>query len=115
MSALARACLALVPALLMGGCFMHDDEGPLSKYFQHKDGVTLSAGNAAQVNTVTHVIDPWPPYAGNRNIPGNGQRMSGAVERYRDVSKLKNAPPPLVSTTATEAGGASAATPAPQQ
>ena len=107
MSALVRVCLALAPALLMGGCFTNtfEDEAPLTTYFQRKDGVTLSAGNAAQANTVTHVIDPWPPYAGNRHIPGNGERMSGAVERYRDVSKLKNAPPPMTSPTATEAGG----------
>jgi len=47
------------------------------------------------VNAATHVIDPWPPYVGNRHIPGNGERMANAVRRYRDVSKLPCAPPPM--------------------
>lgn len=54
-------------------------------YLQRTDSIAAGAGNAKAVNSVTHMLDPWPPYAGNRRIPGNGQRMSGAVERYRDV------------------------------
>ena len=29
------------------------------------------------------MIDPWPPYAGNRNIAFDGERMQAAAERYR--------------------------------
>ena len=72
------------------------DQDPFAQYFQRSDTVTLDAGNAKETNAVTHVIDPWPPYVGNRRIPGNGQRLSGAVERYRDVSKLPSAPKPIV-------------------
>lgn len=68
-----------------------------SPYLQRLDGITPGAGDAKAVNSVTHTIDPWPPYVANRHIPGNGQRMAGAVERYRDVSKLGLAPPPLTS------------------
>ena len=38
------------------------------------------------MNAATHVIDPWPRYVGNRRIPANGDRMSRAVERYRQGS-----------------------------
>src|SRR5690348_16539627 len=71
------------------------DQDPFAQYLERKDTVTSNAGDAKSTNSVTHIIDPWPPYVGNRRIPGNGQRMSGAVERYRDVSKLPNAPKPI--------------------
>lgn len=66
-----------------------------SPYLQRFDGIQPGAGEAKEVNAATHVIDPWPPYVGNRHIPGNGERMANAVRRYRDVSKLPCAPPPM--------------------
>src|SRR5260221_14611889 len=71
------------------------DQDPAAQYLQRSDKITLSAGNAKEVNAATHVIDPWPPYVGNRRIPGNGERMVGAVERYRDVNKIPLAPRPI--------------------
>jgi len=56
---------------------------PGGQYVHRSDTVTLSAGNAKDVNAAIHVIDPWPPYVGNRRVPGNGERMTGAVERYQ--------------------------------
>ena len=53
------------------------------QYVQRSDTLTLGAGNAKAINTVTHMINPWPPYVMDRRIPGNGERMVGAVERYR--------------------------------
>src|SRR6202521_2165782 len=64
-------------------------------YFQRKDTVTLSAGNAKAVNAASQIIDPWPRYVGNRRIPANGERMAGAMLRYRDVSRLPRAPQPM--------------------
>lgn len=72
------------------------DQDPFAQYIQRSDTITLGAGNAKNVNAATHVIDPWPRYVGNRRIPANGERMTGAVERYRDVSKLPRAPRPIV-------------------
>ncbi len=69
---------------------------PFGRYIQRSDTISLSAGDAKEVNATTHIIDPWPRHVGNRRIPGNGERMSGAVERYRDVSKLPQAPRPIV-------------------
>lgn len=72
------------------------DQDPFAMYIQRSDTITLGAGDAKNVNAATHVIDPWPRYVGNRHIPANGERMVGAVERYRDVSKLPRAPRPIV-------------------
>jgi hypothetical protein len=72
------------------------DQDPFAPYIQRSDTITLGAGNAKDTNAVTHMIDPWPRYVGNRRIPANGERMVGAVGRYRDVSRLRQAPQPIV-------------------
>jgi hypothetical protein len=63
------------------------DQYLFGQYMQRNDSITLDAGNARDINANTHVIDPWPPYVGNRRIPADGERMSGAMERYRVVPK----------------------------
>jgi hypothetical protein len=72
-------------------------DDPFVQYFERKNGVTVGAGNAKSANSAVHIIDPWPRNVGNTRIPGDGQRMSGAIERYRDVSKLPLAPPPIAT------------------
>ena len=59
------------------------DQNPPAQYLERQDTIVSGAGDARNVNAATHIIDPWPPYVGNRRIPGNGQRMAGAVARYR--------------------------------
>jgi hypothetical protein len=82
------------------------DQNPFSQYLQRSNKITLSAGNAQAVNTATHVIDPWPRYVGNRRIPGNGERMVSAIERYRNVYKIPLAPRPIFTPVpAAGAGG----------
>ena len=85
-------------AVLVGGSFAGSaalawDQNPFATYFQRSDKITLWEGDAKAVNTATHVIDPWPRYVGNRRIPGNGDRLSRAVERYRLGSYRQPAPP----------------------
>ena len=82
-------------------------------YLQRIDTVSPGAGNARDVNSAIQVIDPWPRHSANRHIPANGERMSGAVERYRDVSKLSQAPAPIAPIAIepsglSSGGGASA-------
>ena len=71
-------------------------------YTQRADKVTLTAGNAKEVNTRIHEVDPWPRYVANARIPANGERMARAVERYR-----KQGPRPLAteSTSSVSGGG----------
>ena len=70
-------------AVLLGACggLYGDDE--LARYAQRSDKITLSAGDAKNVNAVTHTIDPWPPGVHDPRIPANGERMVHGIERYR--------------------------------
>jgi hypothetical protein len=109
-----------VAALLMlfsgGGCAptnvvntaqVYNPVDSVQEYTQRADKVTLSAGNAKDVNTRIQEIDPWPRYVGDKKIAANGERMAGAVERYRDVSKIDKGPKPLplYNTMSSGSGG----------
>ncbi|MGO4571815.1 hypothetical protein [Microvirga sp. 2TAF3] len=73
--ATARAALvSIVAACGLIGC---------AEYVDRKETIAFSAGNAVQTNIVTHVTDPWPVYARNKDFAVNGQRMQRAVENYR--------------------------------
>ena len=74
------AILALAAAAALGGC--------TDIYLDRRDTVTFAAGDAVAANKVTHMVDPWPPRAGDRNIAFNGERMQAAAERYR-TDKVK--------------------------
>jgi hypothetical protein len=91
-----KAIAACAATALLAGCAggpPYDD--PFTQYTQRTQTITLGAGNAKEANEAIQVIDPWPPYAYDTRIPGNGARMADAVERYQDVSKLSKAPKPI--------------------
>jgi len=77
------------------------------EYNFRSDKITASAGNVQEVNTRLQVYDPWPPHSDNPQIPVSGERMVGAVERYRDVSKQRQEPPPLPIVGTQNTGGTS--------
>ncbi len=106
---IAAAALAMLHGPAQAGEDFFEDL--FAPYKQRIEGVTASAGDAKAVNAATHIIDPWPPYAAKRRIPGNGERMAGAVERYRDVKKIPETPEALgpEGITATGVGGDTAA------
>jgi hypothetical protein len=105
--------LTLLTALAAGlaGC-MHAED-PVTQYIQRSDKITLSAGNANDANLAIQTIDPWPRASANRRIPANGERMAGAHERYRDVSKQPPrpiiSPPSLVLSGGAGGGGGASA------
>jgi uncharacterized membrane protein YgcG len=79
-----------------------------AKYFQRIDTITVDAGDARNVNAVTHIITPWPYYARNRWIPANGQRMVGAIDRYQNPRRLGAVAPtlaPIIMGTVSSGGG----------
>ena len=82
-------------------------------YYDRRDTVSFGAGDAAAANKVTHAVDMWPQAAGYRDIESNGQKMQGAVERYR-TNKVT---PPIgigtssISPASTAAQAAPAAAP----
>jgi len=74
---LAFAALALAACNGLYG----DDE--FAHYVQRTDKITLSAGDAKEVNIATQTIHPWPPGVGDPRIAANGERMQRAIDRYR--------------------------------
>lgn len=64
-------------------------------YLQRTDKIFPGAGNAAAANTAVLMVHPWPRYVWRRRFRSNGERMAGAVERYRDVKKLPLTPQPI--------------------
>jgi hypothetical protein len=76
---LALAALAL--SCTLSGCS--------DIYFDRRETVVPYAGDAKAINQVTMMVDPWPPYSANRNIAFNGERMQGAVERYRTHNVIR--------------------------
>jgi hypothetical protein len=80
---IARTIGLIAMAATVGGCWGAVSENPAAPYVHRSDTITLSAGDAKEVNATTHVIDPWPPGVGDPRIRANGERMAGAVERYR--------------------------------
>jgi hypothetical protein len=112
MKKIARFLCYLPLLTAVGGCMQtatRYDPGVdyIQEYAQRSQTITLSAGNAKETNLAIHAIDPWPRYVGNKRIPANGQRMAGAVERYRDVSKQGEGPKPLAATGTSTLPGAS--------
>jgi hypothetical protein len=68
-------------------------------YYDRREGIALSAGDAAATNKVTQMVDPWPRASSNRNIAFNGEKMQTAVERYRTNKVI----PPVNATTSSVA------------
>jgi len=76
------------------------------EYFQRSDKVTLGAGNAKEVNAVSHMLTPWPRRVRDRSIPASGARMTGAIQRYQDVKKVKESAPTLSPELDSTSGAA---------
>jgi hypothetical protein len=87
--------LGVVPALVIVGMLA----GCADIYYDRRETVSHYAGDAVATNKVTHIIDPWPRAAANRNIEANGQRMQSAMERYRT-----NQTTPLATTSTSSVG-----------
>ncbi|MGY3234475.1 MULTISPECIES: hypothetical protein [unclassified Bradyrhizobium] len=79
--------LALLAPLLLGGCYGVAGHDEVDRYFQRSDSITMTAGDAKQVNAVTHTINPWPSYVGDRRIAYDARRTGEAVKRYGSTSR----------------------------
>lgn len=65
----------LAAGALLGGCS--------DIYYDRRETVALGANDAVETNKVTHMVDPWPRRASDRDIGFDGERMAAAAERYR--------------------------------
>ena len=79
--------LALFAPLLLGGCYGLYGHDEVDRYFQRSDTLTMSAGDAKQVNAVTHTINPWPRNVGDRRIAYDARRVGAAVTRYGNTKQ----------------------------
>ena len=59
----------------LGGCS--------DTYYNRRDRIALSSGDAIADNEAEQTVSPWPPHSADQNISFYGQRMQSAVERLR--------------------------------
>ena len=80
---LRRGALAAVLAFagLTAGCS--------DLYYDRREAILFGAQDAVATNVAIHTIDPWPPGAANRDIPGQGSTVAIAAERYRTGKVIK--------------------------
>jgi hypothetical protein len=120
-----RKLIAISAVLMLfsgGGCAptnvvetwqIYDPVTIVQPYNQRVDKVTLTAGNAKEVNTRIHEVDPWPRYVANTRIPANGERMARAVERYRKQGPRSLSTESTSSVGTAGGGGLTAGAPGP--
>lgn len=89
---------------LLGGCS--------DFYYDRRQTIALSTGDALAANQVQQMVDPWPREAADKDIAFNGERMQAAVERYRQnrVTPPVNATTSSVAYQQAQAAAASATT-----
>ena len=80
---------ALLCGVLLAGCS--------DIYFDRRETIVPSAGDALAANRVTMMVDPWPASSANKNIAFSGEKMQTAVERYRQGRII----PPVNATTSS--------------
>jgi hypothetical protein len=90
-SAIKPVASAVLVGVTLAGCS--------DLYFNRRDTISLVSGEAMAANRVTHMIDPWPAHAANRNIAYNGEKAAVAAERYRTGRVI----PPVNATTSSAA------------
>jgi hypothetical protein len=95
-------CASVMIGTMLGGCS--------ESFFDRRDTMALSSGDAIATNKVTQMIDPWPPASANRTIVYNGEKAASAAERYRTNRVIK---PAGIGTSSTAYQGAPAAGPTP--
>jgi hypothetical protein len=79
--------LVLFAPILLGGCYGLAGHDEVDRYFQRSNSITMTAGDAKQVNAVTHTIHPWPRYVGDRRIAYDARRVGAAVTRYGNTKQ----------------------------
>ena len=77
-----RLLAIIIAALALSGCYGLYGHDEVDRYFQRSDTITMSAGNAKEVNAVTHTIHPWPRNVGDRRLAYDARRVGTAVTRY---------------------------------
>src|SRR5260370_14841300 len=85
----------LLGVFTLGSCNGLAGKDEMDRYFQRSDTITLSAGDAKKANAVTHTINPWPSYVGDRRIVAEAAKTRGAIVRYRNGTQPRDPLPAL--------------------
>ena len=88
-------CTVLLAVFTLGSCNGLAGNDEMDRYFQRSDTITLSAGDAKQANAVTHTINPWPSYVGDRRIVSEAAKTRGAIVRYRTGTQPRDPLPAI--------------------
>jgi hypothetical protein len=100
---MTKRYLVMLAILPLGGCYGLYGHDEVDRYFQRSDTIAMSAGDAKQVNAVTHTITPWPRNVGDRRIASDARRVGAAVTRYSTTTRPVDQLPDIGN--ATEAMG----------
>src|SRR5208282_6445103 len=104
-----RAARTIAAAVTLGAMLV----GCSDLYYDRRDTIALSGGDAVAANEVVQMVDPWPARSGNANIAFNGEKMQSAVERYRTNKIVRPASPTTVDIMNPQQGAAPAQTNTP--
>ncbi len=77
--------------VVLGGCS--------DIYYDRRDTIALSGGDAVAANAVEQMVDPWPPFSNDPNLAFDGRRMQSAVERYRNNTVTPPVDPTMMQGT----------------
>lgn len=83
-----RTATLLFIGFTLGGC---------NDYLERRQGISPVAGDAVRANIATHVIDPWPRSAKNRDLVFGAERLVEIIERSKAPPPA--AAPPLAPTS----------------
>jgi hypothetical protein len=82
--------IAVILRLVMaGGCWWWAECDGLwgfdefQHYVQRSDRMTMSSGDAKEVNAMAHIPTPWPRGVNDRRIVADSAHMQRALDRYR--------------------------------
>ncbi|MFO1148339.1 MAG: hypothetical protein U1E62_08180 [Alsobacter sp.] len=89
-----KILLALAMGLGLSGC---------NQYWERKDTVLVSSGDAVASNAAVQISDPWPAGSRNTTIPSNGARLQRVMQRYQSNATPATVPGP--GTAGAQAGG----------
>lgn len=70
-----KPALLAVAALSLGACS--------NQYFERKDTINFSLGEAVATNSAVQIPDPWPRRSADTNIPMDPVKAQNAIDRYR--------------------------------
>jgi hypothetical protein len=90
-----RNCSVLLIALPLAGCYGLYGDDEFDRYFQRSNTITMTAGDAKQVNAVAQTIHPWPYYVGDRRLAYDARRAGSAVQRYGTQQRPRDQLPDL--------------------